>query len=99
MKKFLSGEMKVLVATSVAARGLDFKNIEVICYDVAVNREDHLHRIGRCGRSGNLGQAYCLMSKKEKVPWTLSYIKTPVIKYSNPVVQNELPQRKREVKS
>jgi len=48
----------VLVATSVAARGLDISGVEhVINYDMPQSIEDYVHRIGRTGRCGNIGRA------------------------------------------
>jgi len=55
---FKTGRARVLVATSVAARGLDISGVEhVINYDMPSNIEDYVHRIGRTGRCGNIGQA------------------------------------------
>ncbi|VDM59139.1 unnamed protein product, partial [Angiostrongylus costaricensis] len=56
---FKSGVIKILVATSVAARGLDVKNlILVVNYDCPNHYEDYVHRVGRTGRAGNKGYAY-----------------------------------------
>ncbi|KAL7739671.1 hypothetical protein ACLKA6_012226 [Drosophila palustris] len=58
LRDFKNGSMKVLIATSVAARGLDIKNIKhVINYDMPTNIDDYVHRIGRTGRVGNSGRA------------------------------------------
>ncbi len=55
---FRSGKLDVLVATDVAARGIDVPHItHVINYDVPVNAEDYIHRIGRTGRAGRSGKA------------------------------------------
>ncbi|KAG8035056.1 hypothetical protein G9C98_001546 [Cotesia typhae] len=55
---FRSGKMPILVATSVAARGLDIKNVaHVINYDLPKCIDDYVHRIGRTGRVGNRGKA------------------------------------------
>jgi len=55
---FKSGRARILVATSVAARGLDISGVErVINYDMPSNIEDYVHRIGRTGRCGNTGKA------------------------------------------
>lgn len=55
---FKSGKMKVLIATSVAARGLDIKNVRhVINYDMPKEIDEYVHRIGRTGRLGNEGKA------------------------------------------
>ena len=58
LSDFKSGRARVLVATSVAARGLDISGVErVINYDMPSNIEDYVHRIGRTGRCGNTGLA------------------------------------------
>lgn len=58
MDGFKSGKYRVLVATDIAARGIDVSNIElVINFDLPDNLEDYVHRIGRTGRAGNFGKA------------------------------------------
>ncbi|XP_049548557.1 ATP-dependent RNA helicase vasa [Anopheles darlingi] len=58
LKDFKEGRMDVLIATSVAARGLDIKNVShVVNYDLPKNIDDYVHRIGRTGRVGNKGRA------------------------------------------
>ena len=55
---FKSGRYRILVATDIAARGIDVTEIElVINYDLPDNSEDYVHRIGRTGRAGNAGRA------------------------------------------
>ena len=67
MKKLKSGGITVLVATDVAARGIDIKELElVINYDIPQEQEFYVHRIGRTGRNGNSGLAYTLYTGKEK---------------------------------
>uniref|UniRef100_A0A8D0F466 RNA helicase n=1 Tax=Strix occidentalis caurina TaxID=311401 RepID=A0A8D0F466_STROC len=57
---FRSGKCAVLVATSVAARGLDIENVQhVINFDLPSTIEEYVHRIGRTGRCGNTGRAVC----------------------------------------
>lgn len=64
LRCFRTGEAKILVATDVAARGLDIKGIAlVVNYDPAGNQEDHVHRIGRTGRAGQKGVAYTFLGK------------------------------------
>ncbi len=63
---FKSGEVGVLVATDVAARGLDISALPyVINYDLPHNAEDYVHRIGRTGRAGASGEAISLMTEDE----------------------------------
>lgn len=58
MADFKSGRTPILIATSVAARGLDIPAVKhVINYDLPQAIEDYVHRIGRTGRCGNLGKA------------------------------------------
>lgn len=66
---FKSGRAKVLVATDVAQRGLDIKNVQfVVNYDVPQNIEDYVHRIGRTGRAGEKGDSYtCLGAGDEAI--------------------------------
>ncbi|NXV83569.1 DDX4 helicase, partial [Atlantisia rogersi] len=60
LQDFRSGKCPVLVATSVAARGLDIENVQhVINFDLPSTIEEYIHRIGRTGRCGNTGKAVC----------------------------------------
>lgn len=66
LNKFHNGVIDVLVATDVAARGLDVKNVEaVINYDTPEKADYYVHRIGRTGRIGKLGYSFTLVSKGE----------------------------------
>ena len=63
--------LKVLVATDVAARGLDIKTLShVINFDMPMQAEDYVHRIGRTGRGGSSGKAYSLIGPQD---WQLFY--------------------------
>ena len=58
VEKFKSGEVPLLIATDVAARGLDIPDVEaVINYSFPLTTEDYVHRIGRTGRAGKTGRA------------------------------------------
>merc|ERR1719506_2767553 len=66
---FKHGRAKVLVATDVAQRGLDIKNVAyVINYDPPSNGEDYVHRIGRTGRAGEKGDSYTYLFENETGP-------------------------------
>lgn len=63
--------LKVLVATDVAARGLDIRTIShVVNFDMPMQAEDYVHRIGRTGRGGSTGSAYSLIGPQD---WQLFY--------------------------
>jgi len=67
MLKFRSGRSWLLVATNVAARGLDISHVShVISYDIADDPEDYTHRIGRTGRVGRSGLAYTFATRKDQ---------------------------------
>ncbi|KAG8268476.1 ATP-dependent RNA helicase ddx42 [Homalodisca vitripennis] len=64
---FKKQEVSILVATDVAARGLDIPHIRtVVNYDVARDIDTHTHRIGRTGRAGEKGTAHTLVTEKDK---------------------------------
>ena len=66
MNKFRKGQIEILVATDVAARGIDVDDVEAVFnYDVPNNEEYYVHRIGRTGRAGKKGQAFTFVSGKE----------------------------------
>jgi ATP-dependent RNA helicase DeaD len=66
MTKFRSGSIEVLIATDVAARGIDIDDIDMVFnYDVPKDDEDYVHRIGRTGRAGRTGKAYSFVSGKD----------------------------------
>ena len=67
LSNFKSGNEKILVATDVAARGLDVDGITVVVnYDLPDDTEAFVHRIGRTGRMGRKGEAWSLVSKEDK---------------------------------
>ncbi len=66
LEGFKSGKYEVMVATDIAARGLDIAGVShVINYDVPEHPEDYVHRIGRTGRAQNVGDAFTLMNGEE----------------------------------
>lgn len=81
-----SGKTKILVATDVAARGLDIKEMtHVINFDLPQNSEDYIHRIGRVGRGGKQGHAISLVSKQQ---WGMMMQIERMM--ANPVLQKEI---------
>ncbi len=66
LKDFKSGKVSIMVATDVAARGLQIDNVEfVVNYDIARDKDTHKHRIGRTGRMGATGYAITFMTGEE----------------------------------
>ncbi|RIA34462.1 superfamily II DNA/RNA helicase [Ectopseudomonas oleovorans] len=66
LERFKAGEVQVLVATDVAARGLDIDDLPlVVNLDLPINAEDYVHRIGRTGRAGSTGEAISLVCADE----------------------------------
>ena len=67
LSDFKTGGVKILVATDIAARGLDIEELPfVINYDIPFAAEDYIHRVGRTGRAGSEGTAISLMSPDEE---------------------------------
>jgi ATP-dependent RNA helicase RhlE len=68
LRGFRDGRTRVLVATDIAARGLDVDSVShVINYDVPSAPEDYVHRIGRTGRAGNTGRAITIVTPVDEV--------------------------------
>ncbi|MBA2596923.1 MAG: DEAD/DEAH box helicase [Chloroflexia bacterium] len=69
MRRFRGGQAEILIATDVAARGLDIPDVShVINYDIPESAEAYVHRIGRTGRAGRAGEAITLITPRE-VRW------------------------------
>jgi len=67
LKSFKDGELRVLVATDIAARGLDIEQLpHVVNFDLPHVPEDYVHRIGRTGRAGSSGEAISLVSHEDR---------------------------------
>ncbi len=85
MNKFRNGNVRFLVATDVAARGLDINNLDVIVnYDVPQNLDAYTHRIGRTARAGNSGFALMLVSKQDEYSFSN-------IKKQNKITEKKIP--------
>jgi len=81
LSQFKTGELKVLIATDVSARGIDIPNVDfVINYDMPDKAENYVHRVGRTGRGTNKGQAFSFCAKEEKplLEAVEAYITKPV---------------------
>jgi ATP-dependent RNA helicase RhlE len=76
LEGFKGGTYRVLVATDIAARGIDVKRIElVVNFDVPDNPEDYVHRIGRTGRAGETGRAVTIATPEQKsMVWDIERI-------------------------
>lgn len=70
LNEFREGKIRILIATDIAARGLDINGLDVVInYDIPHVSTDYLHRIGRTGRAGNEGVAITLLSSSEHISW------------------------------
>jgi translation initiation factor 4A len=67
MEEFRTGKVRVLISTDLLARGIDVQQVSlVINFELPMNRENYIHRIGRSGRFGKKGVAINLLSESEK---------------------------------
>ncbi len=88
LKQFKEGRTNILVATDVAARGLDVKDIQmVVNFDFPNNMEDYIHRVGRTGRAGAKGYAVAFFTMKQS---RLSRELAKILEESGNVVPPEL---------
>lgn len=99
LNKFNNGVIDILIATDVAARGLDIKEVEaVVNFEVPAKEDYYVHRIGRTGRAGKEGASFTLASAKEmkKIESIEKYTKKAIRKRSVPTVDkvNEVKQDK-----
>ncbi len=81
IEDFRTGGFRYLIATDVAARGVDFDNItHVINYDIPTSKETYVHRIGRTGRNGKSGTAISILREEEKkmLPLIEKFTGTPI---------------------
>lgn len=90
IEDFRVGRFRYLIATEVAARGIDFENLtHVFNYDFPTGKEAYVHRVGRTGRNGNSGKAISMVSDYDKK------MRVMVEEYINMQIKNaEVPNRK-----
>lgn len=96
MNRFRKKNIEFLVATDVAARGLDVKEIEVVYnYDLPNDGEDYVHRIGRTGRAGSSGKAVTLVAGRElyKLQNIMRFTKAKIKRANIPTVDQLMAQR------
>ena len=93
-----TGKSKILVATDIAARGIDIKNLDaVINYDLPDNPEDYIHRIGRTGRAGQKGKAISLVisDQGKEIKRIQNFINTDI----EPIEMENVPSAKLQYNS
>ncbi len=91
MSKFRNGTLEILVATDVAARGIDVEEIDAVFnYDMPQDEEYYVHRIGRTARAGRAGQAFTFAVGKDfnKIKEIERYTKTKIIRQQIPSLKD-----------
>jgi len=100
VEKLRDEDIGILIATDVAARGLDIENIEVVFnYDMPQEIETYVHRIGRTARAGRPGLAYSFVTKNEigKLTAIQRYTKTEITKKDIPTIKDAETAREAQV--
>jgi ATP-dependent RNA helicase DeaD len=101
LKKFKGKQVTILVATDVAARGIDINNLtHVINYSLPQDSESYVHRIGRTGRAGNTGTAITFISSSEYRQFMMMQreIKVDIKKVPIPTAQHVVEIKKNRIK-
>ncbi|MEI6168415.1 MAG: DEAD/DEAH box helicase [bacterium] len=99
MNKFKKCEFEFLVATDVAARGIDVDDLEVVVnYDIPYDAEDYVHRIGRTGRAGKRGMALTFVSGRDiyKLPFIERFTRTRILRGKMPTM-GEVEEKRTDV--
>lgn len=90
MKQFRAGIVEILVATDVAARGIDVEGVEIVVnYDLPQDPEYYVHRIGRAGRAGREGKSFSILGQRDFyiLREIERYSKTRMIKHETPSIE------------
>lgn len=102
LKKFKNKNINILVATDVAARGIDINNLtHVINYSLPQNPESYVHRIGRTGRAGQQGTAITFVTPEEyrKLAFIKRYAQTNIRKEKIPEIKDIISIKKQRIKN
>lgn len=101
MNKFRKGQVSVLVATDVAARGIDVDNVEVVFnFDLPLDEDNYVHRIGRTGRAGKSGAAISFVTGRKdmfRIRDLEKFIKTSITKMAPPSVADLVELKKNQL--
>ncbi|EOZ92610.1 Cold-shock DEAD-box protein A [Indibacter alkaliphilus LW1] len=101
MNKFRKGHVSVLVATDVAARGIDVDNVEAVFnFDLPLDEENYVHRIGRTGRAGKSGTAINFVTGRKdmfRIRDIEKFIKTTISKMAPPSVSDLIELKKQQL--
>jgi ATP-dependent RNA helicase DeaD len=101
MNKFRKGHVAVLVATDVAARGIDVDNVEAVFnFDLPLDEENYVHRIGRTGRAGKSGSAISFVTGRKdmyRLKDLEKFIKTSISKMAPPSVSDLIELKKEQL--
>ena len=95
LEKFKNGDLTLLVASDVAARGLDIPDVgHVFNYAPPPNSDDYVHRIGRTGRAGRKGESYTIVAPKDEKLWdaVLKRIGKDVEEFDNEAIQSAIEE-------
>jgi superfamily II DNA/RNA helicase len=99
LEGFRNGDLRLLVASDVAARGLDIPSVShVINFNVPIHAEDYVHRIGRTGRAGRQGKSItlCVPSEEKYLEKVEALIGKPIPRMDDPLKGEEIVKPKRE---
>ena len=102
LKDFKEKKTKILVATDVAARGIDVNNIShVINYSLPQDTESYIHRVGRTGRAGKTGKAITFVTPQEyrRILLIQRVTKTDIQKGAIPSVEEIIQARQQKLKN